>query len=398
VSARARIRVLVAEDDPSVRDALAALIEDEQALELAGAAADATAAVELADRERPDVALLDVRMPGGGANAARGIKRHSPETRILALSAHDDRTTVLGMLEAGVVGYLVKGSSVESIVDSIECAAAGQGSLSVEVTGDVIEELVGQLTLRRKAADRKRFRVERIRRALSEDGAFKAVFQPICTLAGETVGAEALTRFRGPPNRGPERWFAEAGEAGLRRELELAAARVALRELPTLPPHVYLSVNVSPDTLSADGFRDLLREENLRRIVVEVTEHAPIEDYTCLNGSFKRLRDDGVRLAIDDAGAGFASLRHILRLTPDFIKLDRTLIAGISYDSSQQALAAGLISFAGKMGATIVAEGIERMDEVQTLSRLGVEFGQGYFFAKPAPLPLPGTPARVPAA
>ncbi len=177
----APIRVLVAEDDPDVREALVTLIACEQTLELAAAVDNATQAVEAATREQPDVALVDVRMPGGGPTAVRGIKRRSPETRVLAFSAAEDRATVLEMLEAGVVGYLVKGSSVQSILDSICQAAAGQGSLSVEVTGDVIEELVGQLNVRRRTDERRRARENRVRRALEND-VLQMVFQPICDL------------------------------------------------------------------------------------------------------------------------------------------------------------------------------------------------------------------------
>jgi len=388
MSRRTPIRVLVAEDDPAVRDALAGLIRSEGELELVAAVPDAATAVDTAARELPDIALIDVRMPGGGATAARGILRRSPETKVLALSAHDDRATVLEMLEAGVVGYLVKGSSVETIVESVLNAAAGQGSLSVEVTGDVIEELVGQLSVRRRSADRHRLRESRIRRALEQEDVLSMVFQPICTLAGRTVGAEALARFKGPPDRPTERWFAEASEVGLRKELELAAARKAVSELSRLPANLYLSLNASPSTLACSAFRKLLTEMDAARIVVEMTEHAPVDDYDGLNRALDRLRALGARLAIDDAGAGFASLRHILDLAPDFIKLDRTLIAGIERDRSRQALAAGLISFAGHLGATIVAEGIERASEVEALIALGVGHGQGAFLGAPAPLPL----------
>ena len=136
------IRVLVAEDDPAVRGALVGLIQGEPSFELVGETASAADAIDLAEQEQPDVAVIDVRMPGGGPTAVRGIKRKSPGTRMLAFSAADDRATVLEMLEAGVVGYLVKGSSIESIIESVEQAARGQSSLSVEVTGDVIEELL----------------------------------------------------------------------------------------------------------------------------------------------------------------------------------------------------------------------------------------------------------------
>jgi EAL domain-containing protein (putative c-di-GMP-specific phosphodiesterase class I)/DNA-binding NarL/FixJ family response regulator len=384
----APIRVLLAEDDAALRAALAEVIRVEPTLELVDAVPDAAQAVDAAAREQPDVAVVDVRMPGGGRAAARGIKRRSPETKILALSAHDDRTTVLEMLEAGADGYLVKGSSIEVIVDSIRQAAAGRGSLSAEVTGEVIGELVGQLSVRRRTEERRRVRENRIRRALERD-TLDVVFQPICDLDDrQPVGAEALARFRGPPERGPEDWFAEASEVGLRGDLELAAARAALAELSSLDRGVYLSLNLSPATLTTGSFRKLLDGADGARVVVEVTEHARIDDYESLNHTLSRVRSLGVRLAIDDAGAGFASLRHILRLAPEFIKLDRTLIAGIERDRSRQALAAGLISFAEKIDSTIVAEGIERPTELDALVALGVSYGQGYFLARPAPLPL----------
>src|SRR6266516_6576831 len=228
MTTKPHIRVLVAEDDPTVRAALVGLIQAEPSFELVGETASAAAAIALAAQEQPDVAVIDVRMPGGGPAAARGIKRKSPDTRMLAFSAADDRATVLEMLEAGVVGYLVKGSSIESIVDSVEQAAGGQGSLSVEVTGDVIEELVGQLSLRRRVEGRRRTRESRVRRAMESEGALGILFQPICGLnTGRPVGAEALARFHVAPERGPERWFAEASEVGLRRELELMALRNA---------------------------------------------------------------------------------------------------------------------------------------------------------------------------
>ena len=382
------IRVLIAEEDDVARDVLATLVRSEPSLELADAVSDAAEAILVSMREKPAVAVLDVRIPGGGASAARGIKRCSPQTRILALSVQDDRETVLEMLEAGADGYLVKGSSADIIVTSIERASRGQGSLSVEVTGGVIEELAGLLHARRRSEERSQRREERIRRVLDDD-LLHTVYQPICTLAGSTVGAEALARFRGPPSRGPLRWFAEADEVGLLRELELAAVRVALTALPDLPEHVFLSINVSPGTLATAGFLRLIAGSDGARVVVEITEHARINDYDSLGEALDAVRAFGVRVAIDDAGAGFASLRHILRLEPEFIKLDRTLIDGIEADRSRQALAAGLISFAEKIDATIVAEGIERPAEVEALSDLGVRYGQGYFFARPAPLPLP---------
>jgi EAL domain-containing protein (putative c-di-GMP-specific phosphodiesterase class I) len=173
---------------------------------------------------------------------------------------------------------------------------------------------------------------------------------------------------------------------GLLVELELAAIRAAFAAIPTLPAKTCLTVNASPVTVIGARFQKLMRKIDGRRVVVEVTEHAPIADYARMNDAVQSIKDEGLRLAIDDAGAGFASLRHILRLDPDFIKLDRTLIHGIAKDRSKQALAVGLISFAEKIGATIVAEGIETAAELKALAELGVQYGQGFYLARPVPL------------
>ena len=254
----------------------------------------------------------------------------------------------------------------------------------------MIEELAGLLHARRRSEERSRRREERVRHALDDD-VVHAVYQPICTLAGSTVGAEALARFRGPPARGPVRWFAEADEVGLLRELELAAVRAALdRPAGAARSTSSSSVNVSPATLCTPAFLRLIAGSDGR--APGRRDHRARAASTTTTPCARRstpLREFGVRIAIDDAGAGFASLRHILRLEPEFIKLDRTLIDGIEADRSRQALAAGLISFAEKIDATIVAEGIERPAEVEKLSELGVRYGQGYFFARPGPLPLP---------
>lgn len=293
------------------------------------------------------------------------------------------------MLEAGADGYLVKGASVQSILDAITNAASGQGSLSVEVTADVIAELAEELHVRRSSDDQARERAQRVRHAIRDDGALRMAFQPICTLAGGTVGVEALARFVCEPLQSPDRWFAEAAEAGLQQKLELLAAQKALNGLSLIPRPLYLTINVSPGTLATPAFRRLIEESDGSRVIVEITEHARIDDYDSLRESLALLRALGVRVAIDDAGAGFASLRHILRLQPEFIKLDRALIDHIDSDRSLQALAAGLISFAGQIGATIIAEGIERAEEVEKLTELGALFGQGFYFARPGPLPAP---------
>lgn len=141
-----RIRVLVAEDEEAVREALVDLLSSDAAIEVVGSAKDADEAIQMAADSKPDVALVDVKMPGGGgARAAREIRTHSPQTHVVALSAYEDRRTVLEMLRAGALGYVVKGTPADEILRTIRRSLRGQGSLSVDVTADVIHELVALL-------------------------------------------------------------------------------------------------------------------------------------------------------------------------------------------------------------------------------------------------------------
>ena len=216
---------------------------------------------------------------------------------------------------------------------------------------------------------------------------FHPVFQPIVDLStGAVVGVEALTRFTAEPMQSPDKWFAAAATVGLGTELELATLERAIAHLPEIPPRAYLSLNVSPAVL-ADA-APLLRSVDGTRVVVEVTEHEVVEDYDTLTAATAELRARGVRFAIDDAGAGYSSLSHVLRLLPDIVKIDMSITQGVDEDLARQALARALVDFGGKLGVTIVAEGVETVGELRMLAGLGVACGQGYFLAKPGPLPL----------
>jgi EAL domain-containing protein (putative c-di-GMP-specific phosphodiesterase class I) len=222
------------------------------------------------------------------------------------------------------------------------------------------------------------------------------VFQPIANLRDRTVvGFEALARFNAEPAQAPDVWFATAERGGLRVPLELAAVEAAIVHLPLLPPGVFLSVNVSPDTAVSADLEAALDGAAPERMVVEITEHAPIDDYDAVTPGLQRLRARGIRLAIDDAGAGFASLRHILRLAPDFIKTDMTLTRNITSSRAERALTSALIAFAGETGARIIAEGIESDAELSSLAALGVRYGQGYHLGRPAPAPAPTSSAEA---
>ncbi|MEA2673238.1 MAG: hypothetical protein QOI92_430 [Chloroflexota bacterium] len=211
--------------------------------------------------------------------------------------------------------------------------------------------------------------------------AFSPVFQPIVKLSTRVVvGYEALTRFADGTD--PEVRFERAAAAGLGFEFELAAIEAAVEAAPTMADGVFLSLNVSPGLVMTDGKR--LRRALARwrgRIVLEVTEHAPIANYDAFRAAMARFKR--VELSIDDAGAGYNSLRHILELGPAWVKLDITLVRRIDQDPLRQALVAGLAHFGNVGGQHLIAEGIERQEEADALLGLGVEFAQGFLFGRP---------------
>jgi PAS domain S-box-containing protein len=234
---------------------------------------------------------------------------------------------------------------------------------------------------------------ERLNEFLTGDS-MTIVYQPVVDIrTGNIVGAEALARFNAEPKRGPDFWFDEAWRLGLGMELELEAIRRALLGLATMPPGVYLAVNAAPKTLCSQKLLALVESVQSERIVVELTEHERVEDYEAMNQALSAVRVRGARLSIDDAGAGFSSFQHVLRLRPDIIKLDRSLTTGVDGNPVRYALASALVTFAASLGSRVCAEGIETASELTALQKLGVTKGQGYFLARPAPLPLMPPPS-----
>ncbi|NDW07965.1 EAL domain-containing protein [Jiella sp. 40Bstr34] len=232
--------------------------------------------------------------------------------------------------------------------------------------------------------DQKRFSIEKI---IHGDD-YKFLYQPIWNFrSSRPVGFEALCRFTAEPYRTPDLWFHDAAEVGCGARLEMAAIGKALNALHALPEDTFLSINASPETIMSDAFQKLFIDQPNHRLVVEVTEHALVDDYTKLRRAIDELRAKGIRLAIDDAGAGYSSLQHILHLNPDIIKLDMALTRSVDIDPARRALASALIFFGHETGCVIVAEGIETQAELDTLRVLGVPRGQGYFLGRPMALP-----------
>jgi len=225
----------------------------------------------------------------------------------------------------------------------------------------------------------------RIRSVLRSD-APSIVYQPVYRLSDMTVlGAEALARFPNEPLRSPDKWFAEAAEVGLKTQLELKAIRGAVTRYASLwnAGSFFLGLNCSPQTITNGGFVEATAGFPPERIILEVTEHDHVSDYDELVRALKPLRARGSLVAIDDAGSGYASMRHILNIHPNFIKLDVSLTRHIDADRAKRALARALIEFGRETDCKIVAEGVENEDEMRMLRDLGVHAAQGYLLSRP---------------
>lgn len=234
------------------------------------------------------------------------------------------------------------------------------------------------------AASRQRARASEAICGAIAAGAPRIVYQPIYELDAQTlVGVECLSRFDIEPQRSPDKWFDEAREAGVQLQLELHAIRNAIAAIDAFPPEVYLGINSSPESILSGRLAPMIADLDGSRLVLEITEHSTVPDYDALNRALRPMRERGVRVAVDDAGAGYASMRHILSLKCDIIKLDMSLTRDIDTDPGRRALARGLISFACEIGSDITAEGIETRAELEVLRNLGVHKVQGYYLSRP---------------
>ena len=279
------------------------------------------------------------------------------------------------LVDGRPIGVLVSGSDDDD--DAVERMTERLPAL-VEFAGITASILAGVLA-ERHAAEAARSEL----RSIIATGAFVPVFQPIVELStGKIRGYEALTRFADGATPGDR--FELAARLGVGLELERACLAAAFEASTALPGSAWLNVNVSPDFVRAGLLGDLL-PSGAREVVLEITEHEAIADYDTIREAIAPIHDR-VSLAVDDAGAGFASLRHIVELAPALVKLDRSLIAGIEGDTAREAVVAGMVRFAQSAGHVLLAEGIETRQELATLRHLGVQLGQGYLLGPPLPV------------
>ena len=390
---------------PELRTATVVVVDDEPAnvalleriLRAAGVAdvhgvTDPREAVSSCIELGADLLLLDMLMPHmdgfaviSALDEALGAAEFLP---VLVLTADDSTLTRDRALMAGAKDFVAKPFDraevvlrVRNLLETRKFYVEGQRHNTA-----LQDELDAQQEQQRREEQEHRERQQRIEELLAGD-ALHLVFQPIVDLATRaTLGVEALSRFDTQPAWTPDLWFNEAAELGRGADLELVAIEAALAQLPQLPDEQFLSLNVSPSTALVPRLTGLL-EPAAERIVLELTEHTRIDDLHELLGALAPLRARGIRIAVDDAGAGYAGLRQILQLRPDIIKLDIDLTRGIDQDPARRALATAMVAFANEISAVIIAEGIETSDELKTLQQVGISWGQGYHLARPAPLP-----------
>jgi EAL domain-containing protein (putative c-di-GMP-specific phosphodiesterase class I)/AmiR/NasT family two-component response regulator len=325
----------------------------------------------------PDLVLLDLRMPHlDGHQVLDQIMRYAAGRYlpVLVLTADSSRQARDRALSAGARDFLTKPLDVAEVTLRVANLLETR-QLYQDLWQDAAQE-------RARAAGAERD-LTRMRQVI-DNRSLRIAIQPVRTLVtGEAVGYEALSRFDTHHPRGPAGWFEDADSAGLGIELERLAAELALLELPHLGATPFLAVNLSPASVLRLGEDPLVDRSLASRLVVELTEHVPVQDYSSIARALVDLRAQGGRLAADDLGSGYAGFRHLVALEPDIIKLDISLVRGIHQSRAQRALTSALQAFADDMGATVIAEGIEERAELDVLADLGVPWGQGYHLGRP---------------
>jgi EAL domain-containing protein (putative c-di-GMP-specific phosphodiesterase class I) len=388
-------RILIVDDEENNVRLMTRVLQSAGYAHLKGIT-DARTVLEVRQAWNPDLILLDLHMPHIDGIALlhtfHAQASASEFVPILVLTADVSRATLKQALTAGANDYVTKPVDVDEVLLRVRNLLAIRLSHEgLKNSNRVLaQELRQRMRFEERQSENRRVRIDHMRAVIERRPTM--VFQPIVELAsGHTVGVEALARF--VDGASPDRCFAEATSLGLGAELELAAVKGALRQLDEIPAGKFMAVNVSPVVALDRRLHDLLRKQGQGRIVVEITEHEPVDSYEDLTLVRTRFRRDGIRVAIDDAGAGYASLHHILKLAPDIIKLDIALTRGIDADPVKRALATSLVQFAKETDAVVTAEGIETVGELTTLRELAVPWGQGFHLGKPGPLAVPAADA-----
>jgi EAL domain-containing protein (putative c-di-GMP-specific phosphodiesterase class I)/AmiR/NasT family two-component response regulator len=387
-------RLLIVDDEPANVSLLEIVLADAGFANVE-AIMDASLVLDRCRTDPPDLILLDLHMPmlDGNAILAELAALVDPGDFLPVVVVTADTTSGARdrALMLGATDFITKPFDIRDVSLRVR-NLLGTRLANSRLRRDkaLLDEQVSALFDHQSGeAERRRAITERVSRVAQGEG-LAMVFQPVVELdTGRIVGAEALARFTGPPVQPPDVWFAEAAEVGFGLQLELAAIRAAVAQADFLPRGSFMSVNASPNTICSQHLSSELSRHPDVAIVLEVTEQQYPFDEARLSESADRLcREHGVRVAIDDTGAGYASLSRILGLRPQVIKLDRFLILGIDEDPVRQTLTSALVRLADQLGAMLIAEGLESVEELATVRDLGVLHGQGFLLQRPGSLPF----------
>ncbi len=369
---------------------------------------DAASTQRLAVWTAPGSDALPPLMPPEAASALRGLAAQGvqrvPLDRLPAPPSGPAQLAARGARAHLVVPLGANGILVGVLLGATRLAPgplAPDEVAHLRASGALAAGIVRRALADEEAAQQRERR--RIEAVLADPELLVPHFQPIVDLAARRVaGYEALARFRAEPVRAPDRWFAEAGAVGLGAELQALAVRraCAVAQAARLPAGTFLSLNISPRHLADPAVAAALEHAAFERLVIEVTEEEAVADYGALRAAVAPYLARGARLAVDDVGAGYASMRHVTELRPDYVKLDALLVRDLGDDSARRALLDALVGFAGAIGAVPIAEGVETPADLALLARTrGPLLVQGYAIARPGPAwpavapGLVGTPA-----
>jgi EAL domain-containing protein (putative c-di-GMP-specific phosphodiesterase class I)/CheY-like chemotaxis protein len=383
-------RIIIIDDEPANLSVLMELLR-RKGLRNVHAISDSNEALAYITDNDPELVLLDLHMPGvDGYELLTALRERAGGSYlpVLVLTADTTHQAINRALDLGARDFVTKPFDLDEVTLRV------RNLLETKELHTTLRH--HNISLRRQIGDFERAAesehearqavLERVS-AVLESRDIRMVFQPIVQMPGDRiVGCEALARFTQAPQQGPDRWFADAERVGLGTQLEILAIATALSRLGDLPVDMFMAVNVSPPTALARELHDLLDHVDGERVVLELTEHVPVEDYEAVGAGLAELRRRGIRLASDDTGAGYAGFRHLLGLSPDIIKLDISLSRDIDQDPVRRALAGALVAFANDVRAQVIAEGVENDREQKTLEALNVPWLQGFHLGRPGDL------------
>jgi EAL domain-containing protein (putative c-di-GMP-specific phosphodiesterase class I) len=368
--------VLLLDDDPAVTEGLAAGLEREGRTIII--CNDLESAQLIVERLNPSHIVSDVRLTGQfgfeGLEFIRYARKHSPESRIILMTGDPSEALQLEASERGAVAFLSKPFEVthlDSILDLMQCSvlSSSASDQTPVMRMPMLDEIVGSASL-------------------------SPFFQPIVELAGKhrIVGYEALARYRDNYLlRDPQVLFEYAVRKQRILDLELACVSGALRSGAQLVHDKILFMNIHPEVLShGRELRDRLVRETKRyevdpqRIVLEITEQGSLKDDGSVFDHVERLRDLGLRFALDDVGVAYSHLPFIDKLRPSFLKISQHFGTAFETDPTKLKIVSNLQSLATDFNCELILEGIEHQATAEVAALMGIRYGQGFLFRHPS--------------